>query len=66
MTPQRRKIHIGAEILAVAVIAPILWHIATEDKKLSADESDFLKALAIGTVAVDGWLLWQWHKARLQ
>jgi hypothetical protein len=62
MTPGRRNVHIGTEIIAVTVIAPTLWHIATSTKDLQPASRNFLKGLSISTLVLDGWLLWEWQR----
>ncbi len=55
----QRSLHISTELLAVAVAVPILWGIAAAPK-LTTKHRTFLRVLAVSTLIVDGWLLWQW------
>lgn len=58
--PQKEKgLHIAGELVAVAVVAPITW-IISENKNLKGWQSRMLKGFAVGTVLVDGYLLWRW------
>jgi len=59
---QRRSVHIVTEMLAVTVAAPVLWNIASSPHLTSAHR-DFLRVLAVGTLVVDGWLLWRWKQS---
>ena len=58
---QRRRIHVGTELLAVAIAVPMLWSIAAAPR-LTDSHRSFLRLLAVGTLLVDGWLLLQWKR----
>ncbi len=54
----RRELHVTSEALAIVAVAPFLWWAAnrTTDRRAEAG----LRALAVGTVALDGYLLWSY------
>jgi len=57
----RRSLHISTELLAVTVAVPILLGVAAAPK-LTKPHRTFLRALAVSTLLVDGWLLWRWKQ----
>ena len=61
VSAERRRVHVGAEALALAVVVPLLWNIASAPR-LTDSHRAFLRLLAMATLLVDGWLLWQWKR----
>ena len=55
---QQRILHIASEAGAVGVAAPFLWWASNQTQDARARAG--LRALALATLAIDGWLLWQW------
>jgi hypothetical protein len=56
VSKQRRRIHMGAEILAMTVVAPVTAYIAATNPGLARWEKAFLYTVSAATVAVDGYL----------
>ncbi len=64
MTPVpewQRSVHIAAEALAIALIVPLLL-LAAKDAR--PPHKKRLRAIALGTLVVDGLLLWSWLTRR--
>lgn len=59
MDRQRRAVHITSEAAALAVGVPFLVWASYQTSNPSA--RDGLRAMALATVLVDGWLLWRWY-----
>ncbi len=59
VSQKRRRVHVSAELAAVAVVAPMLWTIAAAPR-LTDSHRAFLRVLAVATVLLDGWLLSRW------
>lgn len=51
------RVHVATETLALATV-PLLWR-AAADPVLTRNERVLIRGLAVGTLLVDGWLLWQ-------
>jgi hypothetical protein len=52
----QRRLHIVSETAAV-IMVPVLWMASNETRD---PYKTFLRGLAIGTLAVDGYLLYRW------
>ncbi len=59
VSQRRRRVHVSTELAAVAIVAPMLWSIASAPR-LTASDRTFLRVLAVATLFVDGWLLSRW------
>lgn len=64
VSQEQRTIHMTTEALAVFAIAPFLVWAATRDRKLNKTEKGVLMATAVGTVLVDGWLLYRYSEGK--
>jgi hypothetical protein len=58
ISPEQRRVHVAGEVLAVAVVAPLLLYVAATTKDPVARSVSL--AVGLGTLAVDSWLLWRW------
>jgi len=62
--PQSRvSVHIASEAVALLVAVPLLLATAANPRPTDAQRRG-LRALAFGTMLVDGWLLTQWARQR--
>lgn len=59
----QRRIHVASEVFAVAVLAPLMIGIGAGDERLSSAERSFLLVVGIGTLALDGFLLFRFFLA---
>lgn len=57
--PHLQKVHTRSEAFAVGVLAPTTLYIGLTNKSLPDWQRTFLVAAALGTFAVDGYLLWR-------
>ena len=57
-----QKVHRASEGIALFVAAPALLWVATRDRKLTTGEKMVLGGLALGTLAVDGYLYGRYRK----
>ncbi len=64
MTPHRRKLHMGAEALAVFAIGPLLIATGLTKNRISPGAKRGLVALGVGTIVLDGYLLSKWKKQK--
>lgn len=62
VSPLKRRVHIGAERVAVFVVAPGLFWVSHRMPR--GKDRSFVQAVALGTLLVDGWLLTQWGRSR--
>lgn len=58
----QKTVHVAAETFAVLVIAPFLLYAATRKRELRPIEKGLLATAAIGTLVVDGWLLYRFKR----
>ena len=56
ISSDRRQFHIATDLLSVVVTAPLSW-IASEMPGVSRPTALGLKAISVGTLLIDGWLL---------
>jgi len=62
--PQSRvSVHVVSEAVALLVAVPLLLATAATSRPTDAQRRG-LRALAFGTLLVDGWLLTQWARQR--
>lgn len=61
ITETEQDVHIAGELLGLCVVAPALWFMAED--AATEDQRTALRAFAVGTAAIDGWLLYK-HAAR--
>lgn len=61
---RRRNVHVLFETIAVVGVAPWIYYLSRQKRPLTLAERRSLAALAAATLAVDGWLLWQYSQAR--
>lgn len=65
ITRKRRDAHIASEVLTVAFTVPFLWHVAKQpglDEKVRLG----LRAISVGSLLIDGYLLlFAWPKRGL-
>lgn len=61
VSPERRDFHIATELLSLAVTMPLTW-IASKSPGIDSTIAAGLKAVSVGTLISDGWLLTQWGK----
>lgn len=59
---KHRTLHITTELLAVAVTVPAALALAKSKGPLTAKQRRNLRVYAAATLAVDGYLLYQWLK----
>lgn len=59
ISSDRRKFHIASEVLALLVTVPLTWK-ASNVVGVNPTLSLGLKAVAVGTLLIDGWLLTRW------
>jgi len=64
ITETQRRVHVGAETVALVAVTPFLLWVATRDRPLTRTEKVLLGTVVIGTVAVDGWLLYRFTRRR--
>jgi len=57
-----KGLHIVTEALAVAVTVPAAWALAKHQGPLTPEQRKRLRLYALGTLAIDGYLLWKWFK----
>jgi len=55
----QRNLHVGSELLAVGLVAPLLMGVALGDARLDKNERAFLFAVGAGTLLLDGYLLFK-------
>lgn len=63
ISDEQRNIHVGGEIMALAVVAPFLAHLSTR-RDLPKWARLLSGSIAAGTLLVDGWLLWKYATAK--
>jgi hypothetical protein len=61
MTSLQRRVHVTSEIAALVLAAPLLFYASRTLPNPNA--RTLALGLAIGTVVVDGWLLWKFSQA---
>lgn len=66
VSPEQRWIHVVTEALAVVVVAPALAYVATRDRPLNRVEKGVLWAVVLGTLVVDGWLVYRFVSGRTE
>lgn len=64
ISAQQAKVHENTEAFALFIGAPFLLWAATRNRPLSKQERFGLGALAVGTIAVDGWLWNRYSQAK--
>lgn len=57
-TSTQRDVHIISEAAALLVAAPFLFYVGATSKRRGVRQ--FATALGVATVAIDGWLLYQY------
>lgn len=57
ISPRQRDVHVVSEALALAVVAPFMVYVAVTARDPSVRAA--AAAVAVGTVLVDGWLLYR-------
>lgn len=60
----QRGVHVTTEAFAVLAVAPFLLYAATRKRELTPVEKGLLATAAIGTLLVDGWLLYRFSRGR--
>ena len=56
----QRRVHVWSELFAVVVSVPVLLAAANATRE---PHKTRLRALAAGTLLVDGYLLWRWMRS---
>jgi hypothetical protein len=60
ITKRQRNLHVTAEAIAVVAVAPLLLHVAAQERPLTKTERHAVTAVAIGTLLIDGYLLYRY------
>lgn len=64
VSPEQRWIHVATEVISVFAIVPTLAIIATRNRPLNRTEKTLLWAIVVGSVIVDGWLIYRFVSGR--
>ena len=59
---KHKGLHVVTEALAVAVTVPAALALARHQGPLTEKQRKRLRLYAAATLAIDGYLLWQWFK----
>ncbi len=58
MPDEHKWLHMVTEFIAIVIFAPLCWRLA-KTRVIDPSDASLLQIIAIGSVAVDGYLLWK-------